>query len=36
VIARIEEGRVILDPRTMSNADVDACAALVRSILDGG
>ena len=36
VIARIDEGRVILDPRTMSDADVDACAALVRSILDGG
>jgi L-seryl-tRNA(Ser) seleniumtransferase len=36
VIARIEDGRVILDPRTMSDAEVDPCAALVRSILDGG
>jgi L-seryl-tRNA(Ser) seleniumtransferase len=36
VVARIQDGRVVLDPRTMSDADIGDCTALVRSILDGG
>jgi L-seryl-tRNA(Ser) seleniumtransferase len=33
VLARIEDGRVILDPRTMSDAEADAAAAAVRELL---
>jgi L-seryl-tRNA(Ser) seleniumtransferase len=30
VIARIEDGRLLLDPRTLTDAEVDAAAAAVR------
>jgi hypothetical protein len=33
VIARVEEGRVLLDPRTMSDAEADEAAAAVRDSL---
>jgi L-seryl-tRNA(Ser) seleniumtransferase len=33
VIARISESRVVLDPRTMSDADIDHSAALAREII---
>jgi L-seryl-tRNA(Ser) seleniumtransferase len=33
VIARVEEGRVLLDPRTMSDSEVDEAAAAVRDSL---
>jgi L-seryl-tRNA(Ser) seleniumtransferase len=33
VIARISEGRLVLDPRTISDTEVDAVAAAVRSAL---
>jgi L-seryl-tRNA(Ser) seleniumtransferase len=33
VIARVEEGRVLLDPRTMSDAEADEAAAAVRDTL---
>jgi L-seryl-tRNA(Ser) seleniumtransferase len=33
VIARVEDGRVILDPRTMSDVEADAAAAAVREHL---
>ena len=33
VIARVEEGRVLLDPRTMSDAEADEAAAAVRAAL---
>jgi L-seryl-tRNA(Ser) seleniumtransferase len=33
VIARVEEGRVLLDPRTMSDPEADAAAAAVRNSL---
>ena len=36
VIARIEEGRVILDPRTIDPVELDACAAAVRAALGDG
>jgi L-seryl-tRNA(Ser) seleniumtransferase len=34
VIARIVKGRVVLDPRTMSDAEADTAAAAVRAALD--
>jgi L-seryl-tRNA(Ser) seleniumtransferase len=34
VIARIENGRILLDPRTMSDEDADQAAAAVRSALE--
>jgi len=34
VIARIVKGRVVLDPRTMSDAEADQAAAAVRAALD--
>jgi L-seryl-tRNA(Ser) seleniumtransferase len=33
VVVRIEDGRVILDPRTMSDAEADAAATAVRELL---
>ncbi|MFL5892512.1 MAG: L-seryl-tRNA(Sec) selenium transferase [Solirubrobacterales bacterium] len=33
VVARVEDGRVILDPRTISDAEADAAAAAVRQHL---
>ena len=30
VVARVEDGRVLLDPRTMSDAEADQAAAAVR------
>ncbi|HVV91493.1 MAG TPA: L-seryl-tRNA(Sec) selenium transferase, partial [Solirubrobacterales bacterium] len=36
VIARIVRGRVVLDPRTMGDGDVDGAAAAVRDALDRG
>jgi L-seryl-tRNA(Ser) seleniumtransferase len=35
VIARIDDGRVLLDPRTMADTDLEPCAAVVRAALDG-
>jgi hypothetical protein len=34
VIARIVKGRVVLDPRTMSDAEAEQAAAAVRAALD--
>ena len=36
VIARIVKGRVVLDPRTMTDADADAASAAVRAAIDRG
>jgi L-seryl-tRNA(Ser) seleniumtransferase len=33
VIARIHDGRVVLDPRTLAEADVDLAATAVRQVL---
>jgi L-seryl-tRNA(Ser) seleniumtransferase len=33
VVARVEDGRVLLDPRTMSDADAEQVAAAVRRLL---
>jgi L-seryl-tRNA(Ser) seleniumtransferase len=34
VLARIEDGRLLLDPRTLTDAEADAAAAAVRAALD--
>jgi len=33
VIARVDEGRVILDPRTMSDGEADGAASALRALL---
>jgi L-seryl-tRNA(Ser) seleniumtransferase len=35
VVARIHDGRVLLDPRTLTDADVEPLAGAVRSVLSG-
>ncbi|HEY6462031.1 MAG TPA: hypothetical protein VIY73_17815, partial [Polyangiaceae bacterium] len=35
VIARIHDGRVLLDPRTLTDADVEPLAGAVRTALSG-
>jgi hypothetical protein len=35
VVPRIADGRVLLDPRTMTDAEVDLAAAVVRAALTG-
>jgi hypothetical protein len=35
VIARIHEGRVLLDPRTLSDDEIDEAARAARSALSG-
>jgi hypothetical protein len=34
VIARVQDGRVLLDPRTLADDEIEAVVAAVRAVLE--